>query len=511
MSKIPKNGPRSTDPDLHFRTDHIEADLKGRSIRSGAITLVAQVAKFILRTASTIILARLLTPLDYGLLGMVTVVVGFLDQFRDLGLSLATIQRSEVNHRQVSTLFWINLGISAVLMVVTWLLAPGLAWFYQEPRLTRITIFLGMGFIFGGLSVQHQALLRRQMRFGALAAIEITSMLVSVGVALIAAQYGAGYWSLVILQLIQVIVTAVGVWVLCGWRPGSPVRNAGVRSMLAFGGNFTGFSMVNYLARNFDNVIIGWRLGAGPLGLYAKAYQLLLLPIEQISLPLRNVAIPTLCRLQNEPERYRSYYHKAILVMVTLGMPIIAFCFITADNLIVTLLGSQWTEAVPIFQVLSVAAFLGTFNMAAGWAFISFGRTDRQFHWSIISSSITVLSFVIGIRWGTIGVAAGYSISRVILQVPGLVYAYKDSPLRLRDLAITLSRPTVASIGAGWLLFMINSLVFSGIKGAILLLINCVLYGLFYLGLWLILPNGRQILLEILQLSKELRPPQQRN
>lgn len=345
------------------------------------------------------------------------------------------------------------------------------------------------------------------MRFGALAAIEITSMLVSVGIALIAAQYGAGYWSLVILQLIQVIVTTVGVWVLCGWRPGPPVRNAGVRSMLAFGGNFTGFSMVNYLARNFDNVIIGWRLGAGPLGLYAKAYQLLLLPIEQISLPLRNVAIPTLCRLQNEPERYRSYYHKAILVMVTFGMPIIAFCFSTADNLIVTLLGSQWTEAVPIFQVLAVAAFLGTFNMAAGWAFISFGRTDRQFHWSIISSSITVLSFVIGIRWGTMGVAAGYSISRVILQVPGLVYAYKDSPLRLRDLAITLSRPTVASIGAAGLLFMINSLVFSGLNGAILLLIDCVLYGLFYLGLWLILPNGRQILLEILQLAKELRSP----
>lgn len=467
--------------------------------------MVAQGAKFLLKTASTIILARLLTPQDYGLLGMVTVVIGFLDQFRDLGLSLATIQRSQINHRQVSTLFWINVGISCILMLVTWVLAPGLAWFYEEPRLIRITICLGIGFIFGGLSVQHQALLRRQMRFGALAGIEIVSMFLSIATALIAARYGAGYWSLVILQITQVSATMIGVWGVCGWRPGSPVRNAGVRSMLAFGGHFTGFSMVNYFARNLDNVIIGWRLGAEPLGLYAKAYQLLLLPIEQISLPLRNVAIPTLCRLQHEPERYRSYYHKGILVMVTLGMPIIAFTFVTADNLILTLLGSQWSEAVPIFQVLAVAAFLGTFNMAAGWVFISFGRTDRQFRWSIISSSVTVVSFLIGIRWGTIGVAAGYSISRIFLQLPALIYAYKDSHLRLRDLAITLSRPTAASIGAAGTLVAINSLWLSGMSGGLSLVVNSVLYGILYLSFWILLPNGRQTITEMLQLLKEIR------
>ncbi|HEY9849894.1 MAG TPA: lipopolysaccharide biosynthesis protein [Leptolyngbyaceae cyanobacterium] len=508
MSEIQNHNPSPNDPDRYFRTDHIEADLKRRSLRGGFVTMVGQVGKFILRTASTIILARLLTPQDYGLIGMVTVITGFLDQFKDLGLSLATIQRANINHKQVSTLFWLNIGLSCGLVLLTIALAPTIARFYGEPRLIWITIAIAAGFLIGGLAIQHQALLRRQMRFADLAAIDLTSMCVGLIVGTISAWYGLGYWSLVILLLSQTLTTTIGVWILCGWRPTWPVRHSGIRSMVTFGGNFTGFSLVNYFSRNMDNVIIGAYLGAEQLGLYAKAYQLLLLPIDQIALPLRSVAIPTLCRLQNDPKRYCAYYHKAILLMVSLGMPLVAFTMVTANNLIRTLLGPQWTDAVQMFQVLGVAAFLGTFNMAAGWVFISFGRTDRQFYWSAISSALTVISFIIGIRWGAIGVAAGYSISRVLLQIPGIVYAYQDSPLRLKDLGSTIFQPAISSIGAAIALMGIHIWLLKSSEGAIYLLVDSVLYILLYFGIWIILPHGRQEIMSILGLLKDLRGKQ---
>ena len=159
---------RAYDPERHFRTDHLRADLKARAARGGVLAVGSQGVKFCFSMAATIVLARLLTPADYGLIGMVAVVTGFVSLFKDMGLSQATVQREEVTAAQVSTLFWINVVVSAAAMFVTAALAPAVAWLYGEPRLTLITVGYAAGFIFGGLSVQHEALLRRQMRFGAL-------------------------------------------------------------------------------------------------------------------------------------------------------------------------------------------------------------------------------------------------------------------------------------------------------------------------------------------------------
>lgn len=499
MSKTKQN-----DPDRHFRTEELKADLKGKSIRGGAMTMLGQGGKFIMRMGLTIILARLLTPEDYGLFGMVTVVVGFVALFKDLGLSVATVQKANINHRQVSTLLWINVAISCTLMVITMALAPAIARFYGEPRLIRLTIVLSIGFIFGGLSAQHQALLRRQMRFKALAAIEIGSMFISTLAGIVSAWYGAGYWSLAILQLSGQMATAVGSWLLSGWVPGPPVRGAGVRPLLAVGSNYTGFTVLNYLSRNLDNLLIGSYLGAAPLGLYNRAYQILLLPLTQISIPIRQVAIPTLSHLQNDIPRYRAYYHKALLLMTSFGMPLVAFTFVTAYPLILVLLGEKWIEVVPIFRVLAVAGFLNTFSMAAGWVFISFGRTDRQFRWSIMASALTALSFIIGIRWGALGVAAGLSISRLIIQPAELTYCYRGLPLQLSELAGILARPTVASIGAAFALFGSHKLLSIQMKTSSVLLLDLALYSLLYLGIWIALPNGKQTLLQMLGLIKEV-------
>jgi uncharacterized membrane protein len=163
-----------------LRIDHLKADLRGRSVRGGILTVIGQGVGFILQIISTVVLARLLTPADYGLVAMVAAVSGLVQIFADAGLSQATIQRPEVNHRQVSTLFWINVGFSFLLMVVLSALAPALAWFYGEPRVALITLVVAGTFLFGGLTVQHDALLRRQMRFFSLTVRDIAASVVGV-------------------------------------------------------------------------------------------------------------------------------------------------------------------------------------------------------------------------------------------------------------------------------------------------------------------------------------------
>ena len=495
----------------YFNTDHLKADLKGRSVRGGAVTMAAQVSKFILQMGSTVVLARLLAPEDYGLIGMVTVVIGFAGLFKDLGLSTATIQKPEVNHKQVSTLFWINFAITCATTLVVAGLAPVVAWFYKAPRLTWITLALASSFFFGCLSVQHQALLRRQMSFTSLAKIEIISMLAGIVTAIISAWYGLGYWALVLQQIATAIANAVGVWIACSWRPGAPLRRSGIRSMLAFGGNLTGFNIVNYFSRNLDNVLIGQYWGPQQLGLYAQAYKLLLLPIQHINTPITKVALPALSSLQTEPDKYRRYYYKAILLITTLGMPIVGFMFASADKVILLMLGKQWLGAVPLFRFLIPAAFIGTFNVAMGWVYQSLGRTDRQFRWGIVTSTINVIIFLVSVRWGAIGVAAAFGLSRPIILVPTIIYCYKGTQLRLIDLASTLFRPALASIGAAVGVVGINYLLPTEINLVISLFIDLSLYTLFYFVIWIVLPNGRTTLFEILQTLKALKEKPKKN
>ncbi|AFY53085.1 membrane protein involved in the export of O-antigen and teichoic acid [Rivularia sp. PCC 7116] len=489
----------------YFNTDHLKADLKGRSVRGGAVTIAAQGSRFILQMGSTVFLARLLAPEDFGLIGMVTVIINFAGMFKDLGLSTATIQKAEINHKQVSTLFWINFAISTITAFVVAGLAPVVAWFYKEPRLVWITLALASNFIFGGLTVQHQALLKRQMSFTSLAKVEIISMLLGVVSAVISAWYGLGYWALVLMQIATAIANAVGVWVACSWRPGVPLRGSGIRLMLAFGGNVTGFNLVNYFSRNLDNVLIGQYRGPQELGLYAVAYKLVLLPIQQINTPITSVALPALSSLQNEPQKYSKFYYKAILWISTLGMPMTGFLMASADKVILVLLGKQWLGAVLIFQLLMPAAFNATIGVAMGWVYQSLGKVDRQLRWGIVSSIVNVILFLIGVRWGAIGIAAAYGLSRPIFLVAGFAYCYQGTPLRLIELAKTLLQPALASFGAAVVLIGINKLLPPGINDVIALLLDFVLYCLLYFAIWIVLPNGRSTLFEMLEVIKTFR------
>jgi O-antigen/teichoic acid export membrane protein len=501
----PEGSTTLTDPDLYFDTHWAAGELRRAALRGGTITLVAQGIRLVVMMASTMVLARLLTPADFGLVAMVAFVMGLVSMFKDMGLSMATVQREQISHAQVSTLFWFNGAVGVALMLLLAILSPLVAWVYDEPRLAGITMALGVAFLFGGVTVQHQALLRRRMSFGRLAAAEVSALLFGVMVAIAAALLGAGYWALVLRQIALAAGIAIGVWLLCNWRPGPPVRRSGVRALLGFGGHLTGFNFTNYLSRNFDKALLGWRWGPEQLGFYSKAYQLLLLPIHQVNAPVTSVAIPTLSRLQSDPARYRAYYRRGILLLVAIGMPIVAFLCAEADRAVQVLLGSQWGAAVPLFRVLAPAAFVGTFNVATGWVYISTGRTDRQLRWALFATAVTVAAFIVGLRWGALGVAVACSATAVALRYPGIVYCFRAAPVTMGDLFGVLWRPALSSLAAGGLVLLLRFLALGPLATLPGLILAALCYALFYLGIWLMLPGGKGQLRDILRTLDEMR------
>lgn len=434
-------------------------DLKGRTIRGGAITITGQVTKFVLYTVSAVVLGRLLSPADYGLVGMVTAVTGFLRVFNYAGLSTATVQRTEITHELVSTVFWINMGLGVLMTLVAGVLAPAMVFFYREPRLFWITFAMASTFLIDAAGSQHLALLRRQMRFKALAVLDIVTMVVGVVVSTAAALANFGYWSLVLFQTVTALVPLVGAWLIEPWRPGFAYKSSGAGSMVRFGSFLTGTSLLNYLFRNIDNVLIGWRWGAVPLGFYQKAYSLLMLPVTQVNLPIASVAVSTLSRLGSNVERQRRYFVGGYSIASALTMPIVITAAIFAGDIIPLVLGNQWIASVRMFQSLAPAALIGALIGPLGWMFVATGRTDRQFRMMAVWTVLVILAFAVGLKYGPEGVALGYSAMALLLAGPICFYTIRETPIKLSDIVQALKYPVLASVISGGLgfLFMKNA------------------------------------------------------
>jgi O-antigen/teichoic acid export membrane protein len=440
--------------DEYFRTDHLMDSIAGRTARGGVVTMASHGIKFAISIVATAILARLLSPKDYGLIGMVAVATNFIVMFKDMGLELATVQKAEISSRQISTLFWVNLALSIGTMIVLIALAPAVSWFYGDSRLTMITIVSATGFVIGGLTVQHEALLKRQMRFMALSAIALVAMVAGYIVGIVFAWYGFGYWALVFSQLAVLTADALLVWITCGWRPGLPRRDTGVRSMLSFGGNITAYGTVNYFSKNADNLLIGKFFGAQPLGLYNKAAQLVGLPTDQVHEPVMAVAVPALSRLADSPERYRKAYMRIMEKVLMLVMPAVALLIVSSDWIISIVLGAQWKDAGAILVFMSIAGLFQPIMNTAGSVLVTQGRGRHLFYWSLISSPLSILSIVAGLPWGALGVAASYSLTRVFITNP-LMYWFvgRSGPVRTMDFYRLLA-PFTAAAAAGILACM---------------------------------------------------------
>ena len=442
--------------------------------------MFSQLFTFVIQFGGITVLARLLIPEYFGLVAMVAALTNLAVLFSDMGLSAATIQRENISEQQVSNLFWINALIGLAIFMTVAGCAPLICIFYEEPRLTGIALALSISFFFGALSIQHQALLKRHMMFRRLAVVEIAAMLISTLFGIGSALLNAGYWALVFMQIMLPFSKMIGLWMACPWRPKCWTRGVGARELFNFGMNVTGFNLVNYFSRNLDKILLGRWHGSGPLGFYSNAYQLVLFPINKINGPITTAVLPALSRLQNDPDQYREYYKNALRIIAAAGTPLVFFLCLMADEVIFILLGDQWGQAVPIFRLLTPAAWCAVTNVATGWVYMSLGHVNRQLKWGIWASVFLCICMILGVRWGAWGMALAVSISRIIQKCPGLWYCYVGTPIKMRDFFYSCWPATLASLMAVVTAYLgLKILLWQG--PLIRLLFSGVLFGMMYL------------------------------
>jgi O-antigen/teichoic acid export membrane protein len=422
------------------------AAIKTRVASGGVAVGLTTALRSILELGATLVTARLLTPADFGLVGMVLAVIGFVDMFKDLGLATVTVQRKELSRQQVSGLFWVTVAVGAVLAALTALAAPLISWGYGQPLLTDITLVLSSCLFVSALSVQHQALLKRELKFERLAIVQSVGTIAGVATVIGAALAGLGVWALVLRQLAGPLASGICALLLLRWVPGRP-PGEGLRELFGMGGHVTGFQVSNYIERNLDNVLIGKFAGSFQLGCYTRAYDLLRLPLQQIADPASTIAIPTLSRLAGDAERYRSAYLRMAGAVLLLTVPLTPYMIVCADWLVGLAFGSQWSAAVPMFRVLGIGMLVKPVAFTMGWLFVSQGRTGEMMRWGFIATGLAVLSFVVGLPWGAIGVALSYALLDLVVRVPALAYWIgRRGPVATSDL-ISLLLPTLLGCG----------------------------------------------------------------
>ncbi len=466
--------------DKLFHTEHLEQDLKTKAVRGGSFTVAAQGVRFLLQLVSTAVLARLLLPEDYGLIGMTMVVSGFVGIVRDGGLIYATIQKETITHQEVSLLFWINVSIGLVIALLLVCLSPLVAMVFGEPRLTLLLCALSVPFLIGGCTVQHKALLQRQMSFGKIAIIEIISRIAGIVVAISLAMANFGYWALAFMEIVAAASTLILVWLMLRWKPAAPKWSRDVLSTLRFGGNVVLFNVVNYISRNADNALIGWYWGTASLGLYSRAYSLLMMPINQISAPITAVAVPILSRAAKDPQKLKRIFTEATSMVAALVIPIVVCATVFADDLVRIWLGDQWMDAANIFRLLSVPAFLFSASQPITWLFIVLDRTHYLRNVGLVMAPVNVLAFWIGLPYGPEGVALAYTISSCVLFIPVVRYALKGTPIGMMDVFRTWTQPLLSAasgIAAG---LAIKSLVQPQLSQLLTAIVSIGVFGLVY-------------------------------
>jgi PST family polysaccharide transporter len=432
-------------------TNRPTESLKQRTARGALFSSSAQGVSFALRTVSMVILARLLFPADFGLVGMVTAATGFVGLFRDAGLSLATIQRNNLTKEHVFTLFWVNLGVGCLLSALSAIMGPALASFYHEPRLVGIAATLGLAFIFQGATAQHRAILQRNMRFRQLALIDTISIAASICVAVGMAVAGFGYWAIVAMTVGQTALNSAGTWFTEGWIPGAPGRLKEIRSMLRFGGAVSFNSVLAYVAYNTDKILIGRFWGAETLGIYGRAYQLVNLPTDNLNATLSLVAFPALSRLQKEPARLRDYFLKGYRLFLSLNVPITVSFALFADDIIRVFLGPRWHEAAAVFRLLAptVTAF-GLINPFF-WLLLATGQIRRSLKMGLVFTPAIILGYTLGLHHGSRGVAAGFSITLLLLVAPLLFWAQHGQEgvfVNWKDILKSTTPPLFSAVAA---------------------------------------------------------------
>ena len=481
------------------------ADLRRRVTRGALHTGAAQAVRMATQFGSAVLLSRLLAPADIGLMAMAWPIFAFALLFQELGLTQAVVQKDRITRGELNALFWINLAASTVLALALAAAGPMAAAFYADGRAGFLTSAMSLSVLISGLGAQPGAILNRRMAFGQLALIDAAGAVAGLAVSVAWALVAPGYWALYAGLIANTLFTTAGQWRAAAWSPSWPRLSGAWRELLHFGAGLTGFNIANFFARNLGSILIGRYQGNAALGLYDRAYKLLLFPLQQINGPLARVSVPALARLVDEPVRYRNAYLRTVTQALLLSLPGVAFMTAMAGDLIPALLGEKWREVAPIFAALGFAGFLQPLNNTAGWLFMSQGRAQEYMRWGFVTAITAILAFVAGLPYGPFGVAAAYAASEYVRTPMLWWYIGRRGPVRARDV-IRSATPHVAGVVASYAVLAWGTAWLTTAL-PVKLLIGAVLSYTISLLVIALFPSGRRTIGESLALLGTLRIP----
>ena len=458
-------------------------ELGRQSLRGGAISIVARAVNALIQVGSVLFLARLLTPEEYGLVAMVTALTGFAPLLVDLGTRDAVIRRLSLADGEVSALFWLAVGVGCVAALAICVSGPLIAAFYGEPRLTGIAAVSSLSFVALGLTVQHQALLRRALKFRELAVIDIAANILSAGGAIVMASRGLGYWSLVLRPVTMYSLAAAGTWWYCRWRPSRPLLNAEVWHMVKFGLNLTGFSLSDFIGRNSDRVLVGRGLGARTLGYYQNALFVYENILEILVTPLHQVAVSGLSKLQHDLGELRRTWSKALSTVAFYAMPCFGILALVSGDLIGLLLGPKWAMAGALLGVLALRGIPHSVERTLGWLHVAAGRTDRWFRWGLFATAVQLLALVCGVPFGPFGIVWAHVVSMYLLFIPALSYAGRPLGIGTRDVVRAIGPQLVGALVATGLGFALETVALTGLSTFERLIAVIAAYGGVYVAI----------------------------
>jgi O-antigen/teichoic acid export membrane protein len=426
----------------------------GRLAKRGGFASVSSVyVNGVLQIIGVIVLARLLTPEDFGLVAIVMALTRFAPLLVDFGTADATTQTNKITQGQSSTLFWLTSGIGCAVAVSLVVCSPLIAWLYHEPRLQPISMYSGLTFAFAGVSGQHLALLRRTMQFGVIAKMQILGAVAGLVCAIVIARCGYGYWALVARPIVTAACIAAGAWLACRWRPGYPVFDAEVKSMIGFGMHVLTASIPSSMTRVADRIALGLFSTPRDLGFYQNAQNMyenaFLAPLDQ----LHNVGSAGLSKLQSNPRTLQQKYEATLSALAFFVMPTAAILSVTGQDVVVMLLGATWRVSGLLLSLMALRGIVEFIEMSQGWLHVASGRADRWKYSAFVSAIVRVAAILGGLPFGAVGVVIALVAAGWVIALPSVTYAGRPlgigASLVIRAVGGPLLGATIA-VAAGW-------------------------------------------------------------
>jgi O-antigen/teichoic acid export membrane protein len=465
----------------YFEELEASADLGRLAKRGGVASVAGTYGNGVLQILGVVILARLLTPEDFGLAVIVMVLMQFAPLLIDFGTADATTQRKKITPGQVSALFWLNGAIGFTVAALMAACSPLIAWAYHDPRLEPIALVSAVTFLFTGFSTQHLSLLRRTMQFVAIANIQFLSALAGLILAVYMAKSGYGYWALVFRPIANAAFVAAGAWLVCRWRPGLPVFDAEVRSMVRFGMHVLGFSITNCMTKIADRIALGLFYPPRDVGYYQNAQNMsdnaLSFPVGQ----LHGVASAGLSKLRSNPAALQQKYEAALSALSFFLMPTAAILSVTGQDVAVMLLGQKWRVSGFLLSIMALRGFVEFIEVSQGWLHVSNGRADRWRNAGLAGAVVRIVAIMAGLPFGGEGVAIALVVAAWLIAFPSVLYAGAPlgigTALIVRAVRAPLIGATVA-LAAGWL---VQLSFFDGFSPFVRIILSASLCGSLYL------------------------------